>query len=272
MSGWRSLGGGLERIGTAPAEEAHANALAAASKALEIDDSLAEVHWAMAELRAQEWDWGAAEKEDKKAFQLNPGYALAHVSYSNQLRHLGHFEESIAEAKRAEALDPISPMTNEVLGNAYLSARQYGLAIEQYQKTLHLDPNRSASHDFLGKAYFYSGMYDKGIEEIQKRLALDGESSNLSPDLAYIYSVLGRKGEARKILQRLLTLSKQVQPGLIALIYIGLGENDEALVWLEKAYQQHSDMMTWLKIDPRFDSVRADPRFQDLMRRVGLIR
>jgi tetratricopeptide (TPR) repeat protein len=264
---------GLEKIGAARPEEAHPKAQAAASKAMEMDDSLAEVHWAMAELRAEEWDWGAAEKEDKKAFELNPGYALAHVSYSNQLRHLGRIDESIAEAKRAQELDPLSPMTNEVLANTYLSARQYGPAIEHYRKTLQVDPNRSSAHNFLGKAYFYSGMHDKGIEEIQESLALDGDSPNLSPDLAYMYSVLGRKSEARKILQRVLTLSKQapVHPGLIALIYASLGEKEEALAWLERAYQERSELMVWLKVDPRFDGLRPDPRFQDLMRRVGLI-
>jgi len=116
-------------------------------------------------------------------------------------------------------------------------------------------------------------MYDKGIEEMRKSAALYREDLNLSPDLAYIYAVGGRHPEAQKILARLLHISKQtpVAPGLVALIYVGLGNREEAFSWLERAYQQRSPMMAWLKVDPRFDSLRSDPRFQDLMRRVGLV-
>ena len=263
---------GLDYIG-APPEQVRPKAMEAARKALSMDDSLAEAHAAMAMIRAHEWDWGAAERENKKAFELNPGYALAHLYYSNELRHLGRREESIDEAKRALELDPLSPITNGQLANVYLSARQYDLAIKQYEKTLELYPNQSTSHNLLGWAYFYKGMYDKGIGEIQKSLALDGDDATLSPDLAYIYAVLGKKGEARKILERLLKISKQapVQAHHFVLIYIGLGEMQEAFSFLEKAYQQRSPMMFWLKVDPRFDSLRPDPRFQDLMRRVGLV-
>jgi len=223
----------------------------------------------LATIKAHEWDWAMAERETRKAFALNPGYAPAHAVYSNRLRYLGRVDESIAEAKRALELDPLSALTNESLGDAYLSARQYDLAIEQYQKTLELYPNQSPSRDSLGWAYVYKGMYDKGIEEITKSF---GEDPDLSPELAYIYAVRGETGKAQKILKRLLSISKDVPiaPHHFVLIFIGLGKNREALVSLEKAYQQHSPMMNWLKVDPRFDSLRQDPGFQDLMRRVGL--
>lgn len=259
-------------IGAALLEEAHPKALEAAAKALQLDDMLAEAHAAMATIKAHEWDWAAAERETRKAFELNPGYAPAHSVYSNRLRYLGRAEESIAEARRALELDPLSALTNESLGDAYLSARQYDRAIEQYQKTLELYPNQSPSRDSLGWAYVYKGMYDKGMEEIRKSLALYGEDPNLSPEVAYIYAATGRKGEAQKILQRLLRTSKKVPVAAhhFALIYIGLGKKEEAFASLEKAYQQHSPMMAWLKVDPRFDSLRQEPKFQDLMRRVGL--
>jgi TolB-like protein/Flp pilus assembly protein TadD len=264
--------GALEYSGAATREEARPKALEAASKALAMDDSVAEAHVAIAMVRAVEWDWAAAEAEIKKALQLNPGSAQAHLSYSNQLRHRGRREESIAEAKRAQELDPLSPMTNEVVANAYVGARQFGLAIEHYQRTLQLDPNRSNTHYLLGWAYSYNGMHDKGVEEIQRSLTLDGVDPSLSADLAYIYAVLGNKSKAHKILERLQNQSKlPVPPEHFVLIYTGLGDEDEVFVWLEKAYQQHSGMMTWLKVDPRFDRLRPDARFQELMRRVGLI-
>lgn len=152
----------------------------------------------------------------------------------------------------------------------YASARQYDLAIEQYQKTLELYPNQAAPRDSLGWAYVYKGLYDKGLEEINKSY---GEDPDLSPEVAYVYAVSGNQARARRILKRLLDLSKlaPIQPHHFALIYAGLGMKEEALVWLEQAYQQHSQMMVSLKVDPRFDSMRPDPRFQALMRRIGLL-
>ena len=163
----------LQYIGAAPPDEAHHKALEAVSKALEMDDGLAEAHGAMGVINADEWDYRGAERECKKAIELNPGYALAYVFYSNQLRHMGLAEESIAKAKRGLELDPLSPLTNEGLADAYLSGRQYDLAVEQYQKTLELYPNQASSRDSLGWAYVYQGLYDKGIQEIQKSYGED---------------------------------------------------------------------------------------------------
>jgi TolB-like protein/DNA-binding winged helix-turn-helix (wHTH) protein/Tfp pilus assembly protein PilF len=263
----------LEQIGAARPEEVHPRALEAASQALAMDDTLPEAHAAMASVRANNWELSAAEREARRAIELNPGFSLAHLYYSNMLRHLGRREESIAEAKRALELDPLSPLTNEELGDAHLSARQYDAAIEQYQKTLELYPNQAAPRDSLGWAYVYKRMYDKGIEEIRKSIALYGEEPGLSPEIAFIYGITGRKGEAQKILDRLLSTSKTVpiEAHHFALIYIGIGEKDQALAWLEKAFEEHSPMMAWLEVDPRFDGLRKEPRFQDLIRRVGLL-
>jgi len=255
-----------------PWAETISKARDAATKALALDDTLAEAHQAMAVVHYQEWDWKGVEDEVKKAIALNPGFPTAHMMRGNMLRHLGRADESIAEAKLALEADPLAMLTNQMLGDAYANARRYDLAIAQFQKALDLHPDDSSSQYQLGWAYVYSGAYDKGIEAIRKSQAADVDPS-LSPDLACIDSMLGKRDETRQILNRLLTLAKDnpVSPGMIALVYIALDEREQALTWLEKAYQQHSTMMTWLKVDPRFDRIRGEPKFQNLMRRVGLI-
>ena len=264
---------GLGWIGARPWAEVRTMAKDAAMKALAIDDALSDAHAALAGLSLREWDWKTAEAEAKKAIALNPGYVTAHLSYSSILRYLGRPEESIAEARRAFELDPLAVLTNEVLANAYLSARRYDLAIAQCRSALELHPEESSLHHILGWAYVYKGIYDKGRVAIKKSLALDGDHESFSPDLAYIDSVTGKKQEARKTLGRLLALATQapIDPGHLALIYVGLGQHQEALPLLQQAYRRHSSMMTWLKVDARFDAIRPEPAFQDLMRVVGLI-
>jgi len=262
----------LAMIGAVPNDEANAKTVEAAGKAIELDDGLAEGHNAMSLAKAQQWDWAGSRSESEKALALNPSYALAHLFHSNQLRHGGHADESIAEAQRALDLDPLSALTNEGLANAYLSARQYDPAILQYQKTLELFPDHTVAHDSMGWAYIYKGLYSQGLDEINKSIANYGEDPALSPELAYIYATNGQRAKAEKILQRLVNISKSepIPSHHFVLVYAGLGRKEEALVWLEQAYQQHSPMMHWLKVDPRFDAIRPDPRFQDLMHRVGL--
>ena len=164
-------------------------------------------------------------------------------------------------------------LTNEVLANAYLSARRYDLAIAQCRSALELHPEESSLHHILGWAHVFKGIYDKGRIAIKKSLALDGEHESFSPDLAYIDSVTGNKQEARKTLGRLLALATQapIDPGHLALIYVGLRQHQEALPLLQQAYSRHSAMMTWLKVDERFDAIRPEREFQALMRAVGLI-
>ena len=159
-----------------------------------------------------------------------------------------------------------------MLGDAYVSARRYDLAIAQFQKGLELHPDDSTLQYQMGWAYVYSGAIDQGMETIRSSQAADGVDPSLSPDLAYIHAMTGKSDQTRQTLRRLLTLAENnpISPGLIALVYTALDERTQALTWLEKAYQQHSSMMTWLKTDPRFDRIRPEPGFQDLMRRVGL--
>jgi serine/threonine protein kinase/tetratricopeptide (TPR) repeat protein len=264
---------GLYYVGAQPFEEVMPRAREAATKALAIDPQLAEAHNGMGSVYYNSWNWKDAETEMNKAIELNPGLSLVHVYYATVLRRLGRDEEGIAHALRAVELDPLSMLSNSVLGDVYLDARRYDQAIAQYKKALDLHPNDSTVQSTLGLAYLCSHMYDQAIEAIRKSVALDGIPPGLSPDLAYAYAVMGKTGEARQILRNLLALAQReaVQPGSIAIVSAALGEREQALDWLEKAYSQHSSMMTWLKTDPRFDSIRQEPRFQELMRRVGLI-
>jgi TolB-like protein/Tfp pilus assembly protein PilF len=256
-----------------PYAETIAKAREAAVKALAIDDTLAESHQAMGVVLYQEWDWKGVESEVKKAIALNPGFPTAHMLYCNMLRHLGRADESIAKAKLALEADPLAMLTNQMLADAYISARRYDLAIAQLQKALDLHPNDPLLQYQLGWAYVYSGAYEQGMESIRNSQATDGVDPQLSPDLACINAMIGKPDKTRQTLRRLLELAKNnpVSPGLIALVYAALDERAQCLAWLEKAYGQHSSMMTWLKVDPRFDRIRQEPGFQDLMRRVGLI-
>jgi tetratricopeptide (TPR) repeat protein len=195
------------------------------------------------------------------------------MSYSNILRYLCRADESIAEAKRAVELDPLSPLTNEVLIYAYFGARRYDLAVAQGQSALEIHPEASNLHFVLGWAYAFQEKYSEATEELSKSIELDGTDPSISPDLAYLNGLTGRKAEARNTLRLLLALAKEVpvDSGMIALVYVSLGQHQEALTLLEDAYRKHSSMITMLKVNPCFDSIRQEPRFQALMRAVGLI-
>jgi len=263
---------GIFDLGAMSWEETIPKAKQAVTKALTLDASSAEAHHALGFIYYLEWNWKKAEDEGRKALSLNPGYSTAYVLQCNVLRHLGRAEESIAAAKRGMEVDPLGMITNQMLGNAYVDARKYDMAIAQYQRALELHPSDSTLLYHLGWAYVYIHAYDKGIDAIGNSLALEKGDPQLSPDLAYIDAIIGKADKARGILRRLLDLATKytIQPGLIALIFVALGQPEQALAWLEKAYQQRSTMMIWLKVDPRFDLIRQNPGFENLMRRVGL--
>jgi eukaryotic-like serine/threonine-protein kinase len=271
-SGIAEAWSGLFFMGARPFNEAIPKARPAATKALRLDDSSAEAHHAMAVVYYHEWNWKAAETENDKAIAVNPGYSTSYVLTTNICRHLGRADESIVAAKKGLQVDPLAMITNQMLGNAYMNARKYDLAIAQYEKSLELHPNSPTLLYHLGWAYVHKRAYEKGIQAIANSLALEDGDPQLSPDLAFIYGLIGKKAETRKILARVLNLARtySVSPGHIAMIYMGLDEREQALTWLERAYGQHSAMMAWLKVDPRFDSMRQEPRFQALIRHVGL--
>ena len=258
-----------------PPREAMPKAKAAAMRALELDETLAEAHTSLARVLAiYDWDWPGAEKEFKRAIELNPRYAIAHQWYGDYFEVTGRHNESIAEERRAVELDPLSLTISFELGTAFYYARNYDQAIEQFQKTLELDPNFPAVYAFLPAAYEQKGMYDEAIAGFQKGITPRGRSGwpMTVPGLGHVYAVSGKKGDARTVLNELKQLSGQeyVPAYGIALIYAGLGEKDQAFAWLEKAYEEHSFKMAWLKVEPRWDSLRSDPRFADLVHRLGL--
>jgi tetratricopeptide (TPR) repeat protein len=213
----------------------------------------------------------AAEKEFKRAIELNPGYPSVHRWYGRYLTTLARFSEAIAELRSAQQLDPLSPSINAELSRPYLYTRQYDQAIAHLQETLELEPNFWPAHLFLGWAYEQKGQYTEAIAILSHASALDDNPRTLA-SLGHAYAVAGHRRPARKVLHELVEQSKQryVSPYYIAGIHTGLGEKDLAFEWLERAYQDRSEWLVGLKVDPRFDNLRLDSRFTGLLRRVRL--
>jgi eukaryotic-like serine/threonine-protein kinase len=256
-----------------PPREAIPKAKEAASKALAFDDTLAEAHTALAYVKSTyDWDWPGAEREFKRAIELNPNYATAHFWYAIHLQALGRLDEAIAEAKLAQEADPVSPIIGLLPGRTFYLARRYDQAIEQLHKTLEMDPNFPRTHWWLAMAYEQVGRHEEAVAESQKAVSLSAGEPTYIGQLGHAYAVSGKKAEAQKVLAELKDLSKRryVAPFDIARVYMGLGDKSRALEWLEKAYEDHSDWVAWIKVWPQFDSLRGEPRFHDLLRRMGL--
>jgi tetratricopeptide (TPR) repeat protein len=246
-------------------------AKAAAIKAVEIDDSLAEAHTSLAVANYQyDWDWSGAEKEFKRALGLNPNYPTAHYQYGCYLGYLGRAAEALSELKRAQQLDPLSLVINLSMTLPLNSMRQYDRSIEHSRKVIEMDPTFYFAHYTVGWALAQKGDFDQAIGELQKARALDDQPW-LAGALGYAYAASGRRGDARKVLDELKQQAKQryVSTYWIAMLYVGLGEKDEAFAWLEKAYQERSYWLLFFKTDPTVDSLGSDPRFQDLLQRIG---
>ena len=255
-----------------PPREFFSQAKAAAMKALAIDDQLAEAHTSLAyTTQLYDWDLSAAEREFKRAIKLNPNYANAHHWYSVALVVMGRVEECLAEMKRAQELDPLSVIINATAAWLYYHAHQYDRAIEQGLKALEMDAAFSTTHFFLGLAYVQTGRYAEAIAALGKAGARSGGLPVTVAALGHAYAVSGQRDEAIKILDQLIELSKQryISPYDIARIYAGLGQKEEAFAWLEKAYEERSSSMTYLKVEPQFDDLHSDPRFASLLQRAG---
>jgi serine/threonine-protein kinase len=263
----------LTRYSFLPAKEGYPKAQAAAKKALGIDDQLAEAHTSLAfTKRYYDWAWNDAEREYQLAIQISPGYATAHHWYALYLvAATGRLEEAIAEIERAQELDPLSLIINTNLAWTNYFARRYPEAIDQFQKTLEMDQSFSLAHLRLGLTYEQEKMFEEAIKEFQEAVNLSGANPEYIAALGHANAVAGRRGEAFKIVDELTKLSEQrnVQAYDIAVIYSGLGDSEQAFSWLEKAYQERSSNLGYLKIDPRFDPLRADPRFKSLLRRMN---
>jgi TolB-like protein/Tfp pilus assembly protein PilF len=264
--------GQLWFLGDLPPAEGISKAKAAAAKALAINDKLADAHAALGwYLFAFDWDWSAAERELKLATHLNPSYSTAHRLYTEYLWSQGRFDEALSEAKRAVELDPLSLGPSSHIATTFYFARQYDRAIAQQRKTLELDPNFPYSHANIGESLDQEHMFTEAIAEFRKALALERNPKYLAW-LGHAYAASGRRDDALQVLSELKATSNQryVPSYDVALVYAGLGDEDQAIGWLNRAYEEHSRGLCWIKVEPRLDPLRPDPRFQDLLRRVNL--
>lgn len=244
-------------------------AKAAASKALELDPTLAEAHTSLAFIKVwHEWDWPNAEAEYKRAIELNPNYSTAHHWYGELLVIMGRFDEGFRELKLAQEADPLSLIINADIGKMHFFARHPDQAIEQLKKTIEMEHSFPLSHLFLAMAYRQKGMYNEAIKEVEEEIKLPGGRRLFSAVLGYLYAVAGRKAEALALLEELKARSGSEFE--IALIHIGLGNTDQSFEWLEKAFEKRDQYLLYLKVDPNMDTLRSDARFADLQRRIGL--
>ena len=248
-------------------------AKAAVAKALELDDSLAEAHASLAYIRTYyDWDWVDAGREFQRALVLNPNDATVHQRYSRYLSSLGRIDEALEEIRRAQLLDPLSMPIRANVGVIYYFGRQYDSAIGQLQSVLKENPKFWLAHWGLGLAYEQKGIMSEAITEFETAATLSGRSTNAIASLGHAYAIAGKRHEAGTVLSELENRAKQtnISGYEIALLFVGLGDKDRAFEALGRAFQERSTLLGYLKMDPRFDLLRTDPRFQDLIRHVGL--
>jgi TolB-like protein/Tfp pilus assembly protein PilF len=262
---------GTEQISALPPKDSRRQAEEAAGKALALDNELAEAHVALGFVKHFNWEWAAAEQEFKLAIELNPNSAFGHLRYGALLVSEGRMLEGVAEANRAQELDPFSLSISALRGFLLENARRYDEAIEQLHRVISMDQNNYSAHWYLGHTYAASGRFQEAIAASEKAVAISRTTGALG-FLGMNYGLAGRKAEAKKILNELLELKRHhyVTPPALANVYIGLGDKDQAFFWLEKAYQEQSNYLTWLKVFPADDPLRSDPRLDDLLRRIGL--
>lgn len=254
-----------------PARDAMPKAKEAALKALTLDDKLAEAHASLGQIVAYyDYDYATAEKEYRRALELNPNYAAAHQRLAELLSALERPDEAVNEIRRALDLDPVSVIMNKIYADVLVSARRFDEAIEQYRKTVDLDPNVPATHYFAGRAYEAKGMYDQAVAEYELT-SLNTLSQETQKRMHEAYTKAGWNGYLQATLQRMMEAQRaQLPPFVIASVYARLGRNDEAIAWLERGYEERDLRMPLIGVAFEFDGLRSDPRFRDLVRRVGL--
>ncbi len=256
-----------------PSRDAFPQAKAAATRALEIDESLAEPHATLALIHMWfDWDWKAAESEGKRAVELNPNSGIARLAYAHVLSNLGRHEEAIAQAARGRELDPVSLIINTREGAVLFSAQRYPEARVRLEKTIELAPNFWVAHLFLGHVCLQEEKYAEALAEFGKAKEFSRGNSHAISMIGCTAARAGHVSEARAVLDELISLSKQryIPSSNIAALHLALGEQDEAITWLERAHSERDVGLSFLKIDPKWDALRADPRFVSLLQRVGL--
>ena len=258
-----------------PPSEAFPKAKVAAETALAVDSDLPEGHAVWGAIKVFfDWDWVTAERELRRALEINPNDATAHQAFAYCLEVTGRPKEALAEIQVAHELDPLSLVINCDVGIRFYFARRYDLAIEQYQRTLEMEPDFPIAHVWLGRAYEQKGMFQEAVGAYQKQVLILSGDGERAAALGHAYAVSGLMGALRHQLNELKQLSTQryVAPLDIASIYARLGEHEQAFEWLEKAYQDRFSLLPWLKLDPRFDSLHSDSRFVTLLKKIGLAR
>lgn len=260
----------MSSTGEVDPREAVPKAKSAVKKALELDDSLAEAHVSQALLMMNDWDWSDADREFKRAFELNPNLAEAYLSYAQLLSRLGRHDEALAEVRRAQQLDPLDLRMRAGEPVSLYFARRYNEALQELDSLLKLAPDNETAVIFRAYTYDALGKYNEAIADYMKFVSMGDTTSSTQCYLGYALAQAGRKSEAQAILEKLKTTKEYVSPAELAVLYIGLGDKEDAIASLEKAYTAHDLQMQYLKIDPHYDSVRSDPRFVELMKKVGL--
>lgn len=258
-------------FGTMPAPVSGPKAKAAAQRALEIDPTLAEAETSLATVEFNyDWDWSSAASGFERAIHLNPSYATAYQRYSLYLMAIGRTQESFDEINKARKLDPLSISINFSLGWRMYMARQYDRAIEQLRNTLEMDPSYELPHLVAGQAYEQKGQFDHAIDELRKAVDLSHGTPMMVSALANAYARAGNRAEAEKLLAQLNAEARThyVSPYYFAIVYAGLGDNETAMNWLEKAWADHSNGLVFLQVEPELDSLRSDPRFVALEKKL----
>jgi TolB-like protein/Flp pilus assembly protein TadD len=242
-------------------------------KALPLDENLAELHSALATYALNyEWNWPEAERRYKRAIELNPNFGQAHSGYGTYLEALGRFDEALKERQLAQKFDPLSPFAAADVGYPLYYGRNYDAAIEWYRKGLELDPKFYWPHLWIGQAYVQKGLLKEAIDEISQAIQLSGGDTRAKATLGHAYGVSGRREEALKVIEELQDLSRKryVSPYYIALVYVGLGDKQQAITWLQKAHEEHQPYLILMKVEPVFDSLHSEPGFVAIERSVGL--
>ena len=260
-------------LGLSAPHDVMPKALSAARRAIELDDMSADAHTSLAFIELNyEWDWRKSEREFQRAFELNPGAGNAHHWYAHYLMAAGRTREAEAESRRALDLDPLNVVLTSHLGWHYLFARQFDKAVAQLSKAMEMDPYFGVAYIFRAWAYEQKGMYAEAMSDLKKAEQIFKSSPMITGDLGHLYAVSGHVAEAKRTIAELTHLSSKryVNPFAIAIVYVGLGDKDGAFKWLENSYRERGDILVYLKVDPRLDPIRSDPRFADLVRRVGI--